>query len=79
MAFSVLEKIESYDRLMDTDELAEALGLSRKVIYRIAMSGELPSLKIAGGRRFDPLTISHWIRKQHPSFAKARREAQQCT
>lgn len=38
-------------RFLSPEQVAEALGLSRRTIYRMLSSGEIPSVKIRRSRR----------------------------
>lgn len=45
-------------------ELAEALNLSRRQVYNFAKHHRLPSYRIAGSVRFDPVMVAKWLRDQ---------------
>ncbi len=44
-------------RLWDALDVARFLKVSRSWVYERTMSGELPSIRIGGLRRFDPAAI----------------------
>jgi excisionase family DNA binding protein len=50
--------------MLTAREVAELLGVHENWVYDHAASGDLPSYKIGGTRRFDREEIRHWI-EQH--------------
>jgi len=52
------------DRLLLAGDVAHTLNLTRQHIYVLAASGQLPSIKLRGGRgavRFDPKDVEAFI------------------
>jgi excisionase family DNA binding protein len=49
------------ESMMTAREVAELLGVHENWVYDQAASGELPSYKIGGARRFDPDELRGWI------------------
>jgi excisionase family DNA binding protein len=49
-----------HEPLMDVDDVAAYLKVSRSWVYQHAASGKLPSRKIGGTRRFVPSEIREW-------------------
>jgi excisionase family DNA binding protein len=49
------------DSMMTAHQVAELLGVHENWVYDQAASGELPSYKIGGTRRFDPDELRGWI------------------
>jgi len=47
--------------MMTARQVAELLGVHENWVYDQAASGELPSYKIGGTRRFDPDELRGWI------------------
>ena len=47
--------------MMTVRQVAELLGVHENWVYDQAASGELPSYKIGGTRRFDPVELRGWI------------------
>jgi len=45
-------------------EAAEALGVSRKLVYDLIHSGDFPSLKVGGRRLISAELLSEWVRRQ---------------
>jgi len=44
------------------NDIAEILDLSEKQIYKMAATGEIPSLRIANSVRFDPHDFAAWLK-----------------
>jgi excisionase family DNA binding protein len=58
------------ESMMTVRQVAELLGVHENWVYDQAASGELPSYKIGGTRRFDPDELRGWIaerRQAEPS------------
>jgi excisionase family DNA binding protein len=49
------------ESMMTVRQVAELLGVHENWVYDQAASGQLPSYKIGGTRRFDPDELRHWI------------------
>ena len=49
------------DSMMTVRQVAELLRVHENWVYDQAASGELPSYKIGGTRRFDPDEVRGWI------------------
>jgi excisionase family DNA binding protein len=49
------------ESMMTARQVAELLGVHENWVYNQAASGELPSYKIGGTRRFDPDELRGWI------------------
>jgi excisionase family DNA binding protein len=49
------------ESMMTARQVAELLGVHENWVYDQAVSGELPSYKIGGTRRFDPHELRGWI------------------
>jgi excisionase family DNA binding protein len=67
--------------MMTVRQVAELLGVHENWVYDQAASGELPSYKIGGARRFDPDELRDWIeqhrengRKSTPPKRRTRKE-----
>jgi excisionase family DNA binding protein len=41
------------DKLLSVNELADALGVSRRTVYRLVDTGEIPGYRVANVWRFD--------------------------
>jgi excisionase family DNA binding protein len=53
--------------MMNARQVAELLGVHENWVYDQAASGELPSYKIGGTRRFDPDELRSWIAQHRES------------
>jgi excisionase family DNA binding protein len=60
------------DSMMTAHQVAELLGVHENWVYDQAASGELPSYKIGGTRRFDPDELRGWI-AEHREAERLRR------
>ncbi len=63
------------ESMMTVRQVAELLGVHENWVYDQAASGELPSYKIGGTRRFDPDELRGWItehREAEPEQPKRR-------
>jgi excisionase family DNA binding protein len=49
------------ESMMTARQVAELLGVHENWVYDQAASGELPSYKIGGTRRFDPTEVRRFI------------------
>jgi len=65
------------ESMMTVRQVAELLGVHENWVYDQAASGELPSYKIGGTRRFDPDELRGWIAGQREAERKQpeRRES----
>jgi excisionase family DNA binding protein len=64
------------ESMMTVRQVAELLGVHENWVYDQAASGELPSYKIGGTRRFDADELRHWIAEHREAECKqsVRRE-----
>lgn len=58
------------DSMMTARQVAELLGVHENWVYDQAASGELPSYKIGGTRRFDPDELRGWIAEHREANRK---------
>ena len=75
MAFSILEEVDKETKLMDAKRMAKLLGCTPKHIYSLANQKAIPCLKVGSKFRFDPRSISYWLRKKDPTLAAAAKSA----
>ena len=54
--------LEQKKAALRANDIARILDLSAKQIYKMAASGEIPSLRIANSVRFDPHDFANWLR-----------------
>jgi excisionase family DNA binding protein len=50
--------------LLDADQAAELLGLTRKQIYKLAREHQIPHLKVGRYLKFRRESLEAWIREQ---------------
>jgi hypothetical protein len=60
----IATRIERWGRLLDVRDLADLLDTSTKQVYRLVHRRYIPSLRIAGSVKFDPLATANWLRSQ---------------
>jgi len=49
------------ERMLTAREIADTLGVHENWVYDRAATGELPSYKFGGNRRFRPSEVEAWI------------------
>ena len=57
------------ERLWIAEDVAEFLGIHVQTVYRKARTGEIPSLKVGGARRFRRSEIEQWVNAQAAAVA----------
>jgi excisionase family DNA binding protein len=68
---SFIENIEGGDRALLVPEVAVLLRITEGTVYRLARQHAIPSFRIGGSIRFDPLVLSRWMRGLNPSTVNA--------
>jgi excisionase family DNA binding protein len=58
------------ESMMTVRQVAELLGVHENWVYDQAASGDLPSYKIGGTRRFDPDELRGWIAEHREADRK---------
>ena len=61
------------ESMMTVRQVAELLGVHENWVYDHAASGDLPSYKIGGTRRFDPDELRDWIDVQRENGREPKR------
>lgn len=51
------------DKLLSVNELAEALSVSRRTVYRLVQAGEIPGYRVANVWRFDLAEVKAALRR----------------
>lgn|GEM_PF-2558127 len=69
---TLIEILESRKEALNTQQVAELLGVSEKKIYRLAAAGLLPSFRVGSAIRFDGQDIADWLRNKKPSNGQPR-------
>src|SRR5437899_452654 len=73
--FDLLGELERYSGLMSVEEVASLFRVSKFTVYRMVQRRQIPSLIIGGSRRFDPKSLSFWLRKKDSTLAAAMHES----
>jgi excisionase family DNA binding protein len=55
------EGLRNRTQAITAGELASLLGVSDKMIYRMAATGKIPHFRVGAAIRFDPGAISDWL------------------
>jgi excisionase family DNA binding protein len=63
------------ERMLTAREIADTLGVHENWVYDRAATGELPSYKFGGNRRFRPSEVEAWIAAAHRPAAPHRATA----
>jgi excisionase family DNA binding protein len=50
------------DPLLNVRAAAALLNVSRRTVYELVASGELPHVRVGGSIRFVPSTLEQWLR-----------------
>jgi excisionase family DNA binding protein len=69
---------EAPGRLLVAEDVAHTLNLTRQHVYVLAASGQLPSIKLRGGRgsvRFDPKDVEAFIKAHRRGGAHPKNAA----
>jgi excisionase family DNA binding protein len=61
-------------RALTVRELAGLLNVSERLIYRMASERRIPSFRICGSIRFDPVVTASWLRQQMPTATPTHME-----
>lgn len=62
-------------RLLNADEVAENLGVSKSSVQRLIKTGQITSLKIGSSRRVSEQSLTNYITKLESQFKQEFREA----
>ena len=66
------EGARTMERMLTAREIANSLGVHENWVYDRAASGELPSYKLGGNRRFRPSEVEAWVNEcLRPKAARA--------
>jgi excisionase family DNA binding protein len=61
---SIRDRIASFGKALNAEQLADILGMSEVTIYKHAKAGKIPSFRVGTCVRFCPKEVSEWISKQ---------------
>jgi excisionase family DNA binding protein len=68
---TLLQNIENRQGALKVKELAALLEVTPAHIYKLISRGIMPSVRIAGAIRLDPVEIAAWLRERRPSYVRA--------
>ena len=51
----------SRERLFNVSEAARYLAVSRRTVYDLVASGELPAYRVGGAIRLSPAAVNEWL------------------
>ena len=72
--FNVIAKLNTYDRLLEVEDVVEVFDFSKSKVYRMAESKQIPAALMGGTWKFDPSALAMWSASKYPSIAKAYRQ-----
>lgn len=61
-AASLADLVAQKPRALRVDEVAVLFNVSRRLVYRMAADRDIPSFRICGAIRFDPMALARWLR-----------------
>jgi excisionase family DNA binding protein len=61
---------------LSVKQVAERLGVSESVIYRLAQEQKLPCFRVGGSWRFREVVIHEWIESQEQKTEKSQTSQQ---
>ena len=62
-----------FETLLDVSEIAERLGISKSLVYKMAQNKEIPHYRIGNAIRFDLDEIDEWAGRSHWSIQAPQR------
>ena len=68
------ELTERRPRLMNTEEVAKYLRVSRSLIYRMAREGQIPALKVGRKWLFRKETIEQWLSQREDLLLESEQQ-----
>jgi len=51
------------EKLLNVDDLAQYLNVSKRTVHRLLKSSELPTYKIGGQLRFSQEEVADWLKR----------------
>jgi excisionase family DNA binding protein len=61
---TIVERLRAMKKAISVTELAVILGLSRNTVYIYVRKGHIPSYRLRGTVRLDPVVIARWLEQQ---------------
>lgn len=72
---TLIQVLESREKALTVQEVAELLGVSDKHIYEMTADGTLPAFYVGRSVRLDPQDVADWLRKKGPIPTKRPAES----
>lgn len=72
--FNVIAKLDTYDRLLEVEDVVQVFDFSKTKVYRMAESKQIPAALMGGTWKFDPSALALWSASKDPNIAKAYRQ-----
>jgi excisionase family DNA binding protein len=72
--FNIIAKLNTYDRLLEVEDVVEVFDFSKSKVYRMAESKQIPAALMGGTWKFDPSALAMWSASKDPNIAKAYRQ-----
>ena len=63
-AMGLADSLHSRSKALTVNDVARLLNVSERQIYKLAAEHRIPCFKVGGSIRFDPLSISAWLRQK---------------
>lgn len=64
---TIVEQLLRRRKALSIKELSEILGIAYRTLHDMAKSGAMPSYKLGGSVRVDPVVIARWMQDREQS------------
>jgi excisionase family DNA binding protein len=71
---TLLRILESREKALTVQEVAELLGVSDKHIYEMTADGTLPAFHVGRSVRLDPQDVADWLRMKRSPLSQGQDE-----
>ncbi len=61
---SLADSLHGKARALTVGDVATLLNVSERQVYKLAAERHIPSFRIGGSIRFDPVAIANWLRQK---------------
>jgi excisionase family DNA binding protein len=68
--FNIIAKLDTYDRLLEVEDVVEVFDFSKSKVYRMAESKQIPAALMGGTWKFDPSALAMWSAIKDPNKEK---------
>lgn len=66
------EYLQNRPRALRAGEVAALLGVSERLVYKLASDRRIPAFRVGCALRFDPAALASWLRQQMVSQERTR-------